>query len=512
MLLKDRLTTSKGKLNSNWRKILIQEPFWMDVLDQIDDKYDLKTKVKLVYNGMVKMAACKTCGNDVKTIGATYCSKKCSANDSEVKAKQLQKIDTVSRGKKIGNSLRGRGDLVEKSWKTRRKLYGTSGISVEGLSNSFSEENNAKRIGGLKKTCLEVYGVENYATTDDFRKWASDNQHKSQNSRNHIAPWVYNKEEFLKKYSLLTRQQLMDEGNFKSDLYNSLCIEYGIRDKYQTAAELELKQFIESFNLTVITNSRRIIAPLELDIYVPELKLAIEYNGLYWHSSSCKKDDQYFKNKHLIKTQKCEELGITLLHIFEDEWLCRMKQEIWKSVIKSKLKLNERLYARKTINKDIPKDVAKKFCIENHLQGWTSAKFCRGLYYNDELVMVATFGKSRFKDDNLELIRLCSKKGINVVGGASKITKGLNFVSYANRRWSSGGVYNSLGMKLLCETPPNYWYFSSNKGVLESRQKYMKHKLSQKFKMFDPLLTEVENCYNNNMRRIWDCGNFKFEK
>src|SRR5690606_3197267 len=123
-----------------------------------------------------------------------------------------------------------------------------------------------------------------------------------------------------------------------------------------------------------------VIPPLELDIYIPEKKLAIELNGVYWHSSKFKD-----KNYHLNKTIECEKGGIQLLHIFDFEW--EQKQDIWKSVIANKLGLTDRkVYARKCTVKDVPINDGYNFFQENHLQGGLSKGKHIGLYHNDVLV------------------------------------------------------------------------------------------------------------------------------
>ena len=276
--------------------------------------------------------------------------------------------------------------------------------------------------------------------------------------------------------------------------------------------EIEVADYVASLigENNIVRNCKQIITPYELDVYIPNKKLAIEFNGVYYHSSGAKEDDAYAKDRHLIKTQLCEEKGVQLLHIFEYEW--DENKDIWQSVIKSKLGLTEKIYARKTKLVNITPRQAKEFCIKNHLQGYASSSINRGLIdENGDLIMVATFAKPRYNSNYaLELIRLCTKIGYTVVGGASKITKGLNFISYANRRWSNGKVYKALGMNLVSVTEPCYWY--TFKGRLYHRSSFMKYKLQNKLAKFDPSKTEVENCYENGFRRIWDCGNYLFAK
>ncbi|ADG60127.1 homing endonuclease [Acinetobacter phage Acj9] len=275
--------------------------------------------------------------------------------------------------------------------------------------------------------------------------------------------------------------------------------------------EKEIADYVKSLGFGVVENTRKIISPKELDIYVPEANLAIEYNGLYWHSSGAIDTDKTQSKYHLAKTSQCEAMGINLLHIFENEWIDPIKREIWKSIISHKLGKSTRVYARKCRVAQISSGQAYEFCNDNHLQGGIYGSMYLGLFHGDALVQVAILGKSRFNTKiRLELLRLCSLKFTCVVGGASKLTKGLHFISYGNRRWCSSlsNVYDIIGTK-LSYSAPCYWYIVN--GDLKHRSSFMKHKLHSKLSSFNPNLSEVQNCYANGLRRIWDCGNIIYE-
>lgn len=282
----------------------------------------------------------------------------------------------------------------------------------------------------------------------------------------------------------------------------------------KSSNETEVVDYILSLGINedkLILNNRSGIAGKnkELDIYLPDYKLAIEYNGLYWHS------EMYLnKTYHLDKTNACEKNSIQLLHIFENEWLDPIKQDIWKSIISSKLNKNEKIYARNTGAKEISPEDSISFLNVNHLQGYVYSKINLGLFYKDELVSVATFGKPRF-DDNYEweLIRFANKKYTNVIGGFSKLLKYFeriynpkNLITYADRRLSNGNLYEKTEFKFLRNTDPNY-YYTKNFLTLENRYKYQKHKLENLLEKYDPNLSEHENMLNNNYVRIYDCGN-----
>lgn len=278
--------------------------------------------------------------------------------------------------------------------------------------------------------------------------------------------------------------------------------------------EKELLEFLKSiYHGEILTNRRTIIQNSELDIYIPEKRIAVEYDGVYWHSEEAGTPKMY----HLEKTKKCEEQSIQLIHIFETEW--KEHSDIVKSRLKDLLGLYEHtIFARKCTIKEVDSAMAKKFQEDNHLQGAVNAKVNLGLHYKDELISLMTFGKPRFdKKHEWELLRFCNKLGYHIPGAAGKLLKCFeqtwkpkSLVSYADRRWSRGKLYEALGFKLDHASDPNYWYISSC--GLESRVKYQKHKLKSILKVFDQNLSEVENMRANNYRRIFDCGNLVFVK
>jgi len=272
--------------------------------------------------------------------------------------------------------------------------------------------------------------------------------------------------------------------------------------------EQDLFEFIKSLNIEVFQHNRTIIRPKELDIFIPSHNLAIEFNGLFWHSELGGKHNQ---NYHLNKTLECQEKGIQLIHIFEDEWL--FKQNIIKSIIKSKLNLiTNKIFARKCTIKIPDSNQAFNFLESNHLQGYINGTHL-GLYFNNELVSILTYGKPRFnKNYEVEIYRFCNKIDTIIVGGLSKLIKCLNsksILTYVDLRYGTGISYLKSDFKLISKSNPNYYYMK-NYQHRESRLKYQKHKLKDKLEIFDENLTEWQNMQLNNYDRIWDCGNLIF--
>jgi len=278
-------------------------------------------------------------------------------------------------------------------------------------------------------------------------------------------------------------------------------------------AEIEIMNFIENLGFVVKTSARNIIFPYELDIYIQSKRIAIEYDGLYWHNE-INKD----KNYHLMKTELCEKQGIRLIHIFEDEWL--EHEDIVKSRLKAILGLSERkIFARKCIVKEIGYKDSREFLKKNHIQGDCMSRYRYGLYYNNELVSIMTFGKKRRNlgskqcDDAYELIRFCNRINTSVIGGASKLLKHFikeikpkEIISYCDRRWSNGDLYEKLGFKKIHYSKPSYFYVKNEKRY--NRFNFRKDVLVKEG--FDENKSEHEIMLERNIYRIYDCGSILY--
>jgi hypothetical protein len=270
----------------------------------------------------------------------------------------------------------------------------------------------------------------------------------------------------------------------------------------------------EIYKGEIIVNNRQIISPYELDIYLPQEKLAFEFNGLYWHNE-LNKDKHY----HLNKTELCEAQNIQLIHIYEDDWDFRKK--ILESMIKNRLGLTQkRIYGRQCEIREIKdNNVVKVFLSHNHLQGYNTSSLKLGLFHQEQLVSLMTFGKkrrtmnSKSKAKEWEMYRFCNQLDTNVIGGASKLFKYFikcyqpqEVVSYANRSYSQGKLYQNLGFPLISKTPPNYFYVVGRKR--EYRFKYRKDILVKEG--YDPHKSEHEIMLERGLYRIYDSGSLKF--
>lgn len=252
----------------------------------------------------------------------------------------------------------------------------------------------------------------------------------------------------------------------------------------------------------------------EIDVYIPSLNLGIEYNGLHWHSERLGKD----KNYHLDKLNKCNEQGIKLIQIFEDEWINH--REICESKLKQicGLNRNPKIFARKCKVVEITdKNEAYEFLDKNHIQGRTGFTIALGAYYNNELVGVMTFKKE--KNGYWDLNRFATDINYQCIGIGGKLFKYFTrnydyqeIKSFADRRWTTdptNNLYTKLGFEFDSYVPPSYWYYKDGEIIRHHKFGFRKQILHKRYGL--PLgLKESEMAETLGYTRIWDCGLIKY--
>lgn len=277
--------------------------------------------------------------------------------------------------------------------------------------------------------------------------------------------------------------------------------------------EQSLNEFIKlNYTGWIVEHDRTLLQGKELDLILPDLGLCFEYNGSYWHSEH-KVEESY----HLNKTTQVEQLDFQLIHINEYAWI--NKRQIVESRIRSLLGLTTKIFARKCTVQKIK--YPKEFLNVNHLQGrGVPTGINYGLYYENQLVATMTFSKSRYRHEyQYELIRYCSLLNTTIIGGASKLLKAfereyspVSIVSYANRDYSQGNLYQQLGFACVDVTKPGYTYNKRGEELHLSRFKFQKAKLQSILSNYDPQLTELENMHNHNYYRVYDSGSLVYAK
>ena len=422
--------------------------------------------------------------------------------------------------------------------------------NLEKLGVEYPFQSSLIREKG-KESCLEKYGVEYYNQTEESKKIhkktvserygveniSQINAVKKKKEELNINKLTYAKSLNLINIDELAKKFNRNDGVIIDDirLLNLKIIKFDNDARFyieesnlpilsdffsktdecgKSYSEKELVDFVKSiYSDEIIENTKRIIPPKELDIYIPKMKLAIEYNGLYWHD-----ENHVNANYHLVKTNMCNEKGIDLIHVFEDDWL--YKKEIVKSMIASRLGIyKEKIFARKCQIKKIEKDQAKIFFDENHLQGFAYGDLYLGLIFNDELIQCICINKKGWHDGNVELTRMVTKSNTQVVGGFSKLMKHISdyieyksITSYVYKAWFNGKGYIESGFKIVKENSPSYSYIVNGRRVHKSH--FRKNKIKKMFergelKFYDSNKTEHENMIENKIYRIYDCGTMK---
>ena len=255
-------------------------------------------------------------------------------------------------------------------------------------------------------------------------------------------------------YRFIRRDNFFFPSSFRPDICDQCYPKSAV-----SLQENEVADFIKTITAhPIIRSDMEVLSPLELDIYVPEQNIAVEYCGLYWHAL---KPSRY----HRHKFEACRRLGIRLITIFEDEWI--MSRPIVESMLRNAFHVPGRVInARACIVRGVNDD-ANAFLNANHLQGCGRSQIKYGLFVLDELVAVMTFIKGDVTDKSVgwKINRFCSKLNTSIRGGASKLFKAFvrdhqseDVTSYADLRWGEGRVYGQLGFTLIGETIPGYWY------------------------------------------------------
>lgn len=254
-------------------------------------------------------------------------------------------------------------DILDKSKQTCLEKYGTENISK---SKYFKNK--------MKKTCLEKYGVDNPFKVQEFKdKYVQTIREKfgiknitnisqvpniKEKIKNKHLDNFYNNINTLSRFvdnnliPLISKEEYVGTKNetyrFKCTICNTefesriddgqvprcqICKPY-----YVSKLEIDIRTYIESiYNGKLIFNDRSIIGPLELDIVIPDLKLAIEVNGIFWHS-----DEMKPVGYHENKTNKCKEVGYELIYIWEDDW--DSEQKLVKELLENIIINNGELY------------------------------------------------------------------------------------------------------------------------------------------------------------------------
>lgn len=470
-----------------------------EFLNYINSNYpaDISFQARLYWyaHGLTEAPKCKMCGSPVVFEGftkgyRTYCSKKCCNSDPDKKAN----VRDTNMKRYGGPAPCSSKEIFAKMEDTTMKRYGhRNALQVPEIKQRVFGV-ISKRYGGIgnaspelakkqRKTMVDRYGVE----------------------YSHQCPEIMAKAQatFLKKYGVVNPCLLNPAGAAPS------------------SQELIIRTWLDEWNIPYITNDRTVIAPKELDIYIPSLNIAIECNGCYWHS-----DLEKPKDYHTKKFAECRDHGVQLIQIWED-WMIN-KPEIVKSFLQAKLGICDKtIYARKCIVKEIDHAIAMNFLETNHIQGKCSSNYRLGLYSNDILVAVMCFNKrsalsgpKQLDNAEAELIRFCNLKNIRVIGGASKLLRHYiktfnpkTITSYSANDISNGQLYKSLGFTTTNKISESYWYIEPMTFRRMHRSIFTRAGIVRKWPEYDindKTWTERSVMDSRGYMRIYDAGTTKW--
>jgi len=516
-------------------------PKILELTSFLDDEYDnisWSQRFWHIEHDVFELKYCDICNKNLakfsKGKGYVSCGKKCRNIKTNISYKNTCMgkfgVDNPSKLPEIQKKIR----------ETNLRLYGVDHISK---TTEFKEK--------LKNKCIKNHGVScylqtNYAKQKLLENIGTDNPFKSEKIREkiretnlrlygneNVAKTEYSKDKFRKiktnildnklldNYTVLSVGQeheiihnickksfVINKNSLLSRLNNNveICTHCNPINNFLSNKEIQIQEFIQSiYDKRIHISTRDIISPYELDIHIPEIKLAIEFNGNYWHSEAYK-----FKNYHKLKSDLCKQLDIKLLHIWEHDWI--HKQDIIKSIILGYFKKHSRIFARKCEIIELKAKDCREFIDINHLQGFVGATKYYGLIYDQELVSVMSFQKYK---DYWEISRLCSKLNTTIIGGTERLWKHFlrnnevgKVITYSNRDYFTGNIYKRLGFKLEKITEPAYWYIKNGYSDIVSRQQCQKHKLIKQG--YDPNKTEHKIMSERGYFRCYNSGNYKF--
>lgn len=554
-----------NKLNGAQLKENFFKLHYPDFYSFITNKYDIhvsfQEKLYLYYNKMNSIPVCKICGNNVKFINSKegyriYCSRKCMNSDPD----KINNTKNTNKLKYGGNAPICSDEIKSKIQATLNDKYGVDNIMKLSSIVEKNIETRIEKYGGVgnasdilkqkqEQTCLNKYGVKYASQTENFKnKLIETNLRKFgyKTAMNTESSMMKSKTTKLKKI----QSKYPDVINY-DDEYNWICacphpgcdkcddkyyvttsqiyrgrlkdntepctniLPINPNNNKNTSIEIFIKNILDENNINYISNDRHVLNGKELDIYIPDKNLAIECNGIYSHSSKYK-DSKYHYNKY----KDCLSKNIQLITLWEDQ--IKNTPDIVKSLLLSKLGIFDiRIGARKCTVKEIDFKTCFEFLNNNHIQGACQSKVRLGLYYNNNLVSVMTFGNpigcSGNKNNKSHILkRFCSLKGWQIIGGANKLLqfyiKKYNpdiIESFACNDISNGNLYKKLG---FIETHHNasYWYIKGMKRY--HRSTFTKDAIVKKGwkPINDYTWTESEVMKEQGYYKIYDCGQTKY--
>lgn len=518
----------------------------------LDLKYSIISFAQRVWhirNNLFDLKLC-VCGNPAK-----YSTSKSKHYVSCSKTCQVEYNKQIMLGKYGVDSAMKVEDFKNKMIVTNNEKYGTNSfLNSKDFKNKMGYDNPMKNNeikDNRTKTIIEKYGVEHIsqcieikdkisATNKSIGKTLAENNKKfcelkygesitnamksveiqNKLKENFISNNKYN---YGKDYELIEKpngtyrlKHLICGNEFeiisttkkkRTDHNVEVCLNCNPLNNGWSTKETEIMNIITRYipDSSIIKNNRAVLNGKEIDIYIPSLKLAIEFNGCWWHSTKYKPKDY-----HQEKWENCDKLGIRLIQIWEHHWV--EKRDLIENYLIDIFQNKIKIFARKCEIRKVDSKSEREFLNENHLQGYDASTVCYGLYFDSILLQVMSFKKSK---KGFEINRLCTKSGHSIIGGTKRLFKSFIkeynpiFVStYSSNDYFTGHIYEELGFELKKITQPGYFYFRKIGDIL-SREKCQKHKL---VKMgYNSEKSERQIMSELGYVRVYNSGNKYFE-
>lgn len=388
-----------------------------------------------------------------------------------------------------------------------------------GVENTFQVPQVKEKI---RETLVERYGVDHPLQSPEIRAKHAETFLKKYGVKNaaqlHINRDLYeilnDKNKFLKMITESSVTQICNLYQCTSDLIFDYHERHDLNvlpKRTRSRYEEEIADLLTSLNIEFVRNTTCLTHPLQLDFYIPDYNLAIEFNGLYWHSESSGNKNKHY---HAKKTQMCDEKNVQLLTIFEDEWLSHNNSII--SHIKHLCnRTSKTIGARCMIIKEITdRNTVTSFLNSHHIQGSTmNYSIALAAYHNDKLCAVFTISK---QSEIYDITRYCTDLNASYAGLFSKFISyarkqyNINhFTTMADLRWSCGKIYTRSGFTLVHKLEPDYFYTDYHGRY--HKFNYRKSKIASRYNIDITGKTERELTILLGLDRIWDCGKLKYQ-
>lgn len=489
-------------------------PNFYTKLMKYPDELKFAERVYWYFNNLTEKPKCPICGRPPKFISFNegylqFCSYKCSMQSPE----RILKIkNTVFKRYGVENASQSQ-EIKDKKRKTSLIHYGVE-YPLQSDEVKLKQKNTVLSRYGVINS-FQIPRIKERSSNAFLEKFLSDHPdiievknvdgviiyvHKCIHSECHKCPGIFE----------------IPATVFNNRFYSSseLCTNLlPVDNNHNSGGTLEIfiKNILDKYHIEYETNNRRILFGKELDIYIPSYNIAIECNGVYWHSL---KEPMYHHNKWL----ECKNKGIQLLTLWEDQIINH--PDIVKNIILSHLGIyGHKIGASKCKLQEVSSKESQLFLNENHIQGSVTGSVRYGLYYKDELISLMVFGRKRTslgnkQHDAWELYRYCCKNGWSITAGSKRLFNhfikehpGVCVESFSSNDISYGAMYERLGFIKAGEQPFSYWYIDKNM-IRHHRYSYRKDILVKNGA--DPNMTEFQITDLMGLFRIYDTGQIKW--